>query len=815
MTTFKRFLIKQNNAFSALVLTLALLAAVVGLGLSTVHGAANGGYTPDDLTVKQNGTGAWYTYEKDPTVEKQSLEAKGSDIQVLNYTGIASNEYGWWRIENGKVNFKATGLFANEFGYWYVKNGKVQFGYTGYLEGNYYVHRDNGSPLYSDEQGASLNTPIISQGSNVKAVSTNKTFWYISKGKLQTGYTGAKQGTINGVKAWWRVEGGRANQQFNSVAKNEYGWWYFKNGKVDFDYTGVAKNDLGWWRIENGKVNFKFNGVASNEYGSWYLKDGKVDFTYSGAFLLDGTMYVVEKGRVVLSSRITVAPLPSVIPNVTMTCSGAELSWSPTKTLNGKPIDGYEVYVKTKPTARYTKVATVDAKTTSFTYDIGSFVDPTQNPRLFDVRAIQKNSYGIVTARSPETKQSAENNYLGGHFGIAPPDIVSVTENGSRATITFKNVPYASEYVVYYGKYRSDGSVSMMKRAGSAKAEKSGSGSAQTASEGWVKGNQSISFLRQNGYDFVTVQAVYTDVRLSQKSDYDKGFRLDQKSLAGQKILFMGDSLIIGTPYGPSTMDYTISNRVAQQTGAVSYNCAVGGAVLVSDYPRIVNNSILHNQNMLVCDGTHANFTNGKWPTDVKDMTDFDIVVLEGGPNDWSQRVKLGTLNDTDVTTFYGALNRHMELLKDASRKRLATGKERTKVVLVDIFYSPKGDNKNGINLTYADYKHALKAIAEAYADDPDIDVYFYTGHNTVLNKDNWKTETVDQVHMTAYRYGQMGNHLSRFLESLKAKDHSAPVEEATEPAALAEEQTTAVQAAQAAQTAQNAQPAQAANETN
>ena len=161
-------------------------------------------------------------------------------------------------------------------------------------------------------------------------------------------------------------------------------------------------------------------------------------------------------------------------------------------------------------------------------------------------------------------------------------------------------------------------------------------------------------------------------------------------------------------------------------------------------------------------------------------MTVFDIVALEGGANDYSCRVPLGDLDSTDVKQLYGALNKHMSLLKEASKKRLAAGKSRTKVVLVDIFYGALGENPNLIGLTYADYKAALKNLADAYAEDPDIDVYWYTGTESIVNSKNYQYCTVDNLHMTAYYYGQIGNHMATFLRSLKAKEHKASVEEET-----------------------------------
>ena len=796
--------LKKHNILTALVLTVVLLCGIVGLGLYSVMAAENGGYKTGDLEVRQDEARQWCVYEK------------GSNTKVPNIYSVVSNSLGWWRVENSKVNFNANGVYFNDFGFWLVNSGKVNFKYTGFLQLDYTVNRKNGSPIYSDERGVTIGKP-----------KGNTAFWLIEDGKVQVDYYGARYGTINGRSGWWKVTGGRVETGYTGVAKNENGWWYFHNGTVDFNKTGVERNNYGWWRIENGKVNFDYNGVASNDYGSWYIVDGKVDFSYNGAFMLGDVMYVVENGKVIETSTINVGQLPVLRPNVVYTDTGAELSWDAPKMTGGKTIDGYEIYVKTSPTAKYSKVGTVDARTTNFTHDLGwSYADPTQTTRLYDVRAITKNRYGIVTATAPERIANAENNYLGGAYQLAAPSIVSVTENATHYTVTFKNVPYATQYDIYVGNYSSDRPTNLRK-VSSVKAEKTGAGTQADAQTGYVKANQTVSIPKQVGAQFITVQAVATEKyssgypAVTLKSSYDTGFRLNQTQLKGQNILFMGDSLIIGTPYGPSTLDYTISTRVGQQTGANVYNAAVGGAVMVSDYPRLVNNSIYHNQNLKLCDGTHENFSNGKFKG-VKDMTDFDIVVLEGGANDYSGRVPLGTPSSTDVKQFYGALNQHMQLLKEASCKRLAAGKTRTKVVLVDIFYAPQGDSKNLIGLTYADYKQALKAIADAYDQDPDIDVYWYTGTESIVSNKNYKYTTVDNLHMTAYYYGQIGNHMAQFLKGLKAKEHKV-VEQAAQPAQQAAQTTTTaatttttkVEAAQAAQPAQQAQPAQVANETN
>ena len=68
---------------------------------------------PAKRWVKQAEDGNWYCY-------------LGDEID-RSYTGIAQNQYGWWKCTNGKVTFRETGIFQNKYGKWYCKNSKVDF----------------------------------------------------------------------------------------------------------------------------------------------------------------------------------------------------------------------------------------------------------------------------------------------------------------------------------------------------------------------------------------------------------------------------------------------------------------------------------------------------------------------------------------------------------------------------------------------------------------------------------------------------------------------------------------------------------------
>ncbi len=149
------------------------------------------------LTVKQSENN-WYTYN-------------AKNKRVI-YTGVASNSLGWWRIENGKVNFKATGLYQNDYGWWYVQNGKVDF---------------NANSIYSNAYG------------------------------------------------WWKVSGGTVTFKENGVFQNAYGWWKVENSKVNFNFYGVASNQYGDWWIEDGKVNFNRNGIRVYNGKNYQITNGK------------------------------------------------------------------------------------------------------------------------------------------------------------------------------------------------------------------------------------------------------------------------------------------------------------------------------------------------------------------------------------------------------------------------------------------------------------------------------------------------------------------------------------------------------------
>ena len=136
-----------------------------------------------------------------------------NDVVDTSYTGIAKNEYGWWRVKDGYVDFNANGIYKNEYGWWKCTDGKVTFKETG---------------VFKNEYG------------------------------------------------WWRVVDSKVDFKANGIYKNDFGWWKTTNGKVTFKETGIFKNRYGKWYVKNSKVDFKKNGKVVYNGHIYKVKNGKV-----------------------------------------------------------------------------------------------------------------------------------------------------------------------------------------------------------------------------------------------------------------------------------------------------------------------------------------------------------------------------------------------------------------------------------------------------------------------------------------------------------------------------------------------------------
>ena len=287
----------------------------------------------DTDTLSKN-YGVWMArYNTHSYVDSEKGRFYDGTLNIWQCSSRAKNSNGWWRIENGWVNFKFEGIAENENGTWYLKNGKVDFTYNGFVHDNtnwWYV--ENGQVTYNKNDVIKGNVNgvnawwhvVNSKVTRDTTVAKNSNgWWYINNGKVDFGYYGFAansngwwyleggkvtfkkndviKGTAGGVNAWWHVVESKVILD-TTVAKNSNGWWYIHNGKVDFTHNGVEKNSNGWWYINNGKVDFGYYGFASNSNGWWYLEGGKVTFKKND--VIKGTVNGVNGWWHVVGSKV-------------------------------------------------------------------------------------------------------------------------------------------------------------------------------------------------------------------------------------------------------------------------------------------------------------------------------------------------------------------------------------------------------------------------------------------------------------------------------------------------------------------------------
>lgn len=226
----------------------------------------------------------------------------------------------------------------------------------------------------------------------------------------------------------------------------------------------------------------------------------------------------------------------------------------------------------------------------------------------------------------------------------------------------------------------------------------------------------------------------------------------------------------IGSPYkGKNTVEvFSYPWRVQQLTGVKMYNPSIPGATYAykndKSRDRLVKDvAVPMNEGKTPYKALHENSQTYK---------DFDIVVLAAGTNDYSDNIKLGNINSIDRTEFNGALNEIMGYIKAASEERVQEGKQPSKVVFVDLFFSNRTKvfaeitnrfvTYNDIGLTLTDYQNNLNDMIEKYKSEG-IDIcQFHTAQ--FVDENTCATNTSDNLHMTRYTYSQIGNDLSGFL---------------------------------------------------
>ena len=104
---------------------------------------------------------------------RKAIERWRSDLVFQNF-------HGWWKVQDGKVDFGYNGFADNENGTWMIRNGKVDFNYGGLFmtEDGVWHYIENGKVLSNCEG----------------IIANNHGAWYVKNGTVQFGFTGTYHG---------------------------------------------------------------------------------------------------------------------------------------------------------------------------------------------------------------------------------------------------------------------------------------------------------------------------------------------------------------------------------------------------------------------------------------------------------------------------------------------------------------------------------------------------------------------------------------------------------------------------------------------
>ena len=89
------------------------------------------GYRAQAYAVYEKGIELGYWFANGGDITSDSWVVVEDDVIQTDYTGMASNEYGWWYFENGLLNEEYTGIGANSYGEWYYQQGRIGYDFSG------------------------------------------------------------------------------------------------------------------------------------------------------------------------------------------------------------------------------------------------------------------------------------------------------------------------------------------------------------------------------------------------------------------------------------------------------------------------------------------------------------------------------------------------------------------------------------------------------------------------------------------------------------------------------------------------------------
>lgn len=537
---------------------------------------------------------------------------------------------------------------------------------------------------------------------------------------------------------------GREKIQFN---------WQAKNGGKYYVYKKTVKGS--WTKLATVNTATSVGTYTDTDVkkGTDYLytakevrKTGSISYAYSeyddGIKTIAGmTKVSVDAGN--LNAKVSWEKVPGATAYKVYRKVGETGSYRLLATVKGTSyIDVYKKNAKTEE----------EKKCQSAT----NFVDPSINPFVYTVRAYNYE----------KGKESYSDYDRVGDFHLEAPTITTVDKNDEgAATIEWSVIRNAKSYIIYSGY--NDGNEVQWKQV------------KEVANAGGIRQKTTINADSSHTYFSVQAKAIKNGEEIL--SDFDKGFNIENKKYGDKNILFLGDSITFGSPYkAASTVEvFSYPWRLQQLTGVKFYNPSIPGSTYAyRDYVegtykryRIVDDVALPIKEGATPKGEYNGGTSALHPN-TQTYKDFDVVVMAAGTNDYSDNIQLGSFDSTDKTEFNGAVNTIMSYIKEGSDQRVKEGKAPIKIVFVDLFYSDRTNNyaeltnrfvtPNEIGLTLTDYQNDLDGLFQKYKDEG-FDMYHFETED-IVTQENCPKTTSDNLHMSRYTYGQIGNKMANYL---------------------------------------------------
>lgn len=230
---------------------------------------------------------------------------------------------------------------------------------------------------------------------------------------------------------------------------------------------------------------------------------------------------------------------------------------------------------------------------------------------------------------------------------------------------------------------------------------------------------------------FIMIITLCSAVQPSSAASFESDFN-------NQKILFLGDSITEGS--GASSLEKSFPELLVNRLGFEDYgNYGDGGSNITS----------------------HADRTDSFVDRVITMEAEADIVIIEGGINDYKYPMEIGVdPASTTTTELYGALN----YVFDAVNTKYPDALVIVLTPMQSVLPSGATTAANSLGYTLEDYRDAIVARADAYKFHT-IDLYNIVGYNAATNNVDRLKYTDDGYHPNDLGHERIANILCSFLD--------------------------------------------------